>query len=138
MAGALESLSSNASGGEKIMGLARLGKGRLGREWRTVAAMVRIYCRHQHACSDGLCPECQELLDYAAVRLDRCRFGPEKPTCAKCPVHCYQRDRREQMKNVMRFAGPRMLWSHPLLSLHHWWDGLISRFRGPRRHVKAS
>jgi len=23
----------------------------------------------------------------------------------------------------MRYAGPRMLWEHPLLSLQHWFDG---------------
>jgi hypothetical protein len=23
----------------------------------------------------------------------------------------------------MRFAGPRMLWTHPILSLRHWLDG---------------
>jgi hypothetical protein len=24
---------------------------------------------------------------------------------------------------VMRYAGPRMLWQHPILSLRHWLDG---------------
>jgi uncharacterized protein (DUF2249 family) len=38
-------------------------------------------------------------------------------------VHCYQRDRRDQIKNVMRHAGPRMIWHHPILSLGHWLDG---------------
>jgi hypothetical protein len=28
---------------------------------------------------------------------------------------------------VMRVAGPRMLWHHPLLALAHWRDGLLSR-----------
>ena len=55
---------------------------RLAREWRTIEIMVGIYCRDHHA--GGLCPECKGLLDYASVRLDRCRFGTEKPTCAKC------------------------------------------------------
>ena len=96
---------------------------RLVREWKTVAAMVRCYCRDHHASTADLCPECQGLLDYATLRLDRCRFGAEKPTCANCPVHCYQRDRRDQMKMVMRYAGPRMLWQHPILSLRHRLDG---------------
>jgi hypothetical protein len=96
---------------------------RLAREGETMAAMVRCYCRDLHGTGAALCPVCQGLLDYAAVRLDRCRFGAEKPTCANCPVHCYQRDRREQMKAVMRHAGPRMLWRHPVLSLRHWLDG---------------
>ncbi len=96
---------------------------RLVREWKTVAAMVRCYCRDHHASAADFCPECAGLLEYATVRLDRCRFGAEKPTCANCPVHCYQRDRRDQMKIVMRYAGPRMFWQHPILSLRHWLDG---------------
>jgi hypothetical protein len=63
------------------------------------------------------------LLDYSGVRLERCRFGVEKPTCANCPVHCYQRASREQVKAVMRHAAPRMVWNHPIMSLGHWLDG---------------
>ncbi len=94
---------------------------RLAREWQTVTAMVRIHCHDHHGGS--LCPDCEALLAYVRQRLDRCHFGEEKPTCAKCPVHCYQRQRREQIKAVMRYAGPRMLWHHPWLSLHHLLDG---------------
>jgi len=100
-----------------------LSAARLVREWETMEAMVRIYCRDQHRPSDNLCAECQQFLCYANVRLERCRFGVEKPTCAKCPVHCYQRERREQARGIMRCAGPRMVWEHPLMSLRHWLDG---------------
>jgi hypothetical protein len=96
---------------------------RLAREWQTIAAMIACYCRDHHAARAALCPECQGLLDYAAVRLERCRFGSKKPVCAKCPVHCYLPARREQVKAVMRHASPRMLWQHPILSLRHWLDG---------------
>ena len=98
---------------------------RLAREWQTIAAMVNFYCEGHHHARTALCLECRELLDYAAVRLERCRFGVEKPVCAKCPVHCYQRARREQVKAVMHYAGPRMLWRHPILSLRHWLDGFL-------------
>ena len=100
-----------------------LAGARLAREWKTMETMVRIYCRDHHAAADGLCADCRQFLDYAGVRLERCRFGQEKPTCARCPVHCYQRDRREQARVVMRYAGPRMLWEHPAMSLRHWLDG---------------
>jgi hypothetical protein len=96
---------------------------RLAREWQTITAMIRCYCRDHHATRLALCPECQRLSDYAARRLERCRFGAEKPVCARCPVHCYQRAQREQVKAVMRYAGPRMVWQHPILSLRHWLDG---------------
>ena len=98
---------------------------RLAREWKTVGAMLHIYCREKHG--GALCDGCQELKSYVRLRLDRCRFGEAKPTCAKCPVHCYQRERREQIKEVMRFAGPRMLWQHPWLSLWHLLDGWFGR-----------
>ena|ERR1039458_8618363 len=96
---------------------------RLVREWQIISVMISCYCRDHHATRMTLCPECQGLLDYAGIRLEHCRFGLEKPVCAKCPVHCYQRARREQIRAVMRHAGPRMLWQHPILSLRHWLDG---------------
>ena len=98
---------------------------RLAREWKTVTAMIRIYCRDQHGRTP--CAECEELTRYVSLRLDRCRFGEDKPTCAKCPVHCYQKERREQIKAVMRYAGPRMMWEHPWLSVMHLVDGWIRK-----------
>lgn len=102
---------------------ASFGSKRLAQEWETIAAMISCYCRDHHSTGATLCPECQGLLHYASVRLERCRFGAEKPVCAKCPVHCYQPARREQVRAVMRYAGPRMLWRHPILSLRHWLNG---------------
>jgi len=104
----------------------RIAGKRLAREWQTLAAMIGCYCEGHHHTNSALCPECRDLLDYATVRLERCRFGTEKPVCAKCPVHCYQPERRAQVKAVMRYAGPRMLWRHPILSLSHWLDGFRS------------
>ena len=89
-----------------------------------MAAMIECYCRDHHGTNGhALCQECQGLLDYASIRLERCRFGDAKPTCANCPVHCYQSKRRDQVKTVMRYAGPRMLWQHPILAVCHWLDG---------------
>ena len=97
-------------------------KNRLAREWKTVSSMIHIYCHGLHGTNGKLCSECQQLSDYASLRLDRCRFGAEKPTCANCPVHCYQKTRREQIRTVMIYSGPRMLLKHPILSLFHWLD----------------
>ncbi len=96
---------------------------RLARERKTMTTMVQIYGRDHHDHASGLCADCEQFLAYANARLEHCRFGAEKPTCAKCPVHCYQRERREQVRNIMRHAGPRMLWEHPIMSLWHWLDG---------------
>lgn len=96
---------------------------RLARELKTMRAMVRIHCRDRHAASDRLCAQCAALLDYATRRLDRCVFGDEKPTCANCKVHCYSESMREDIRAVMRYAGPRMVWRHPVLAIAHLCDG---------------
>ncbi|MFA0087411.1 nitrous oxide-stimulated promoter family protein [Vibrio sp. 10N.261.51.F12] len=90
----------------------------LATEFKTVQAMVAIYCRDHHQ-SGGLCESCQALLDYAEMRLDRCPYGQTKPTCNKCPIHCYKPEPKSQMQVVMRYAGPRMLLPHPILSIRH-------------------
>ena len=84
--------------------------------------MVGIYCaaHHQHG---SLCTACSAFLDYAEVRLDKCPYGEEKPTCANCPVHCYKTQYREQARQIMRYAGPRMLLRHPFLTIAHYLDG---------------
>lgn len=98
---------------------------RLRRERRTIALMIARYCRDHHRGGDtgALCPDCAALDTYAGERLKRCVFGPAKPTCANCPIHCYKRDMREAIRQVMRYAGPRMLARHPLLAIAHLMDG---------------
>jgi hypothetical protein len=104
---------------------------RIERERRTWAAMVRLYCRAQHG-AGGLCPACEALLAYAFGRLERCPFGGSKPTCARCPIHCYQPARRAEVQRVMRYAGPRMLFRHPWMALRHQLDRLVRRAKHPR------
>ena len=99
------------------------------REMRTIDAMVRIYCRDHHGTNRGeLCDGCATLREYSFARLGKCRYQDAKPTCANCPVHCYKPDMREKVREVMRYAGPRMLLRHPALAIAHMRDG---RKRGP-------
>jgi len=92
---------------------------RIEEEKKTVQQMVEIFCKGHHHTDNGLCQECSALLDYALARLDHCKFGEEKPTCKACPIHCYKPTMREQMKEAMRYAGPRMLWHHPMSAIKH-------------------
>ena len=97
---------------------------RRGREFRTIVAMLRMYCRAHHAPRGAvLCPDCTELHDYAQRRLERCVFGDGKPTCANCTVHCYRAVMRARVRQVMVWAGPRMVWRHPVLAIRHVIDG---------------
>lgn len=100
----------------------------MNRECDTVSKMIVLYCKtHHKAQNDQLCDACQGLKAYAHQRIERCPFGEGKPTCAKCPIHCYQPDRREQIRQVMRFSGPRMLLHHPILAIRH----LLNSLRKP-------
>jgi hypothetical protein len=96
----------------------------MARESKTVGAMIRIYCRGCHRTEGHLCGACSDLLDYATARLANCPFQEGKTTCAKCPIHCYRPAMREEIRTVMRYAGPRMLWRYPLLTLFHFADSL--------------
>lgn len=80
--------------------------------------MIALYCRKKEGNAE-LCPECRELLDYAMQQLDHCRFADEKPTCSKCPVHCYRPKMKEKIKAVMRWSGPRMMIYHPIAGIKH-------------------
>ena len=82
---------------------------RIEEEKKTVEQMIRLYCRLKEG-NETLCDECSALLEYAHKRLEYCKFGEQKSTCRKCPIHCYKPVLREKMCEVMRFAGPRMMW----------------------------
>jgi hypothetical protein len=84
--------------------------------------MVEMYCSDHHSGED-LCVECSELVDYADRKLDLCPYGPDKPTCTNCPIHCYRPEPRERMREIMRYSGPRMLKNHPYLAIRHIFDG---------------
>ena len=104
---------------------------RINREKTTVEAMISLHCRARHqAAEGGLCEACRQLRSYAFERLDRCPFGAAKPTCARCTVHCFRPSMAEEIRAVMSWAGPRMLFHHPLLALAHLWDGVRTRLMG--------
>lgn len=93
-------------------------KNRIEEEKTVVEQMINLYCRKKEG-NASLCPSCNELLEYARQRLDRCKFGNRKTTCKKCPVHCYRPDMRERIKAIMRWSGPRMLFYHPVSAVKH-------------------
>jgi hypothetical protein len=102
-----------------------LDRGRLQREWRTMQAMVALYCAgqgHERPADAELCTTCASFLGYAGRRLEKCPYGEDKPTCAKCPIHCYKSQPREFARVMMRWSGPRMAVRHPWLSLTHFLD----------------
>lgn len=89
------------------------------REKAMISQMIALYCRKQHGCRDGLCPECAELDAYARQRSEKCPFMETKTFCSNCKVHCYKPEMREKIRAVMRFSGPRMIFHHPVAAVRH-------------------
>lgn len=100
---------------------------RFEREKETLATMISLYCKDHHKPQADLCADCGALQEYALARLDGCRYGGEKPKCSACTTHCYKPAMRDAVREVMRYAGPRMLMSHPVLAFGHAVDGLLHR-----------
>lgn len=105
------------------MGLtARQIEKKIQKEQKTLQTMIGIFCRGQkHAKKQGapLCPACAELLQYAQKRTALCPQIAEKTFCKFCNTPCYAPSKREQIRFVMRYAGPRMIFTHPIMGLQH-------------------
>ena len=82
-----------------------------------VFLMIKIFCKSNH--KNNICAECMELYDYSKNQIDKCRFMETKTFCSVCPSHCYKKDMRERIREVMIFSGKRMLFYHPILALKH-------------------
>lgn len=96
--------------------------------------MIDMYCKAKHHPEKDNCSKCDALRQYAFQRLEKCAYGEEKTTCASCPIHCYKADKREQIRQVMRFAGPRMLFKHPWLTIQHFYKEYTRKRRFESKH----
>jgi hypothetical protein len=103
--------------------LVRSDLAKMQKDSRMVARMVEIFCRGRHAdrgrvpyvpsgkiaplvegVDVALCEECGKLLSYSLSMRTICPYDP-KPTCRKCPTHCYRAGHRERIREVMRYSG---------------------------------
>ena len=103
------------------------------KEKAMVSEMIALYCRKKHKTKRGqLCTQCAELTEYARQRSEKCPFMENKTFCSNCHVHCYKPEMREQIRQVMRFSGPRMVLYHPVMALEH----LLSTKLEAKRYMK--
>lgn len=89
------------------------------KELEVVELMIRLYCAKKHKGKEGLCAECNELLEYVKLRRSKCPWGDNKPFCSNCKIHCYKPDMRAKIKDVMKFSGPRIVFRHPIIAVKH-------------------
>ncbi len=98
----------------------------LKKDERTLVAMARIYCRgHRHvvgstaeSTENGLCEECSQAIRYALERTSRCPHE-HKGTCDTCTIQCYKPAMRAEIRKIMAYSGPRMLFRHPAMAIRH-------------------
>jgi hypothetical protein len=105
---------------------------RFNREARTIRNMVGLYCRDRHGHTPDLCDDCAGLVSYALGKLERCPWGENKPVCARCTIHCYEKSLRARIGQVMRYAGPKMIRHHPVLAIFH----LLQKYRLARAPLR--
>jgi len=117
----------------------------MNKEKKTLLLMIELFCKKHHSSkshiqsseplvqrskfnvidtdspvqSPKLCIECQELFEYAIDKTSNCPLKENKSLCSKCHIHCFDKNHREKIKKVMRYSGPRILFSNPILSFTH-------------------
>jgi hypothetical protein len=97
------------------------------KERRLIPVMIKKYCRGTHKLErkrqklkrGELCESCKALTTYALFRLEKCPFKVNKQFCSFCKIHCYKPEYREEIKKVMKYSGPRMLFTHPIFAISH-------------------
>lgn len=90
------------------------------KEIQVVSLMIKKFCNGNHGTKKGnLCQDCSELLEYVELRRNKCPHGDNKPFCSNCKIHCYKPEKREKIRNVMRYSGPRIVTDHPILATRH-------------------
>jgi hypothetical protein len=126
------------------------------KDTRLLGDFTQMYCdaNHPDACKGCLssvgvdvgaygrrvpvvCDECAALLVYSEKRRAYCPKDP-KPFCSYCDTHCYRSDMREQMRDVMRYAGPRSMWhGHAVDGIKHLIEGRRHRAAAERTARRA-
>jgi len=94
------------------------------RERDSISKMITIYCNKHHNSGQNLCEDCTIISEYASKSISLCPYGAVKPVCGKCPSNCFRGDMHGKMVKIMRFAGPRMLYKHPILTVRHILDAI--------------
>lgn len=108
------------------------------KELKVLISFVQIFCRSKHG-KEGtraavglpgelrsrfrkdvcLCGECAALVDHAQEKRRKCPLDP-KPSCKHCRIHCYSKEYRGKIRQVMAFSGKRLILRGRLDLLWHY------------------
>ena len=88
----------------------------------TLEAIGRIYCKAHHSTAEkdtaGLCAECRETINNALARTERCPYG-HSGNCQDCDIKCNRGEQQIRIKEIMRYAAPRMFVTHPVMAANY-------------------
>lgn len=100
---------------------------------RLLGKFVEVYCAGRHNSYErkplplpaglgerNLCRECSSFLEYAISRRLCCPLEADKPICKHCRIHCYDAPRREKVREIMSYAGRRLVMRGRLDYLWHY------------------
>lgn len=109
------------------------------KDMKVLVTFVEVYCQANHGTQSianrmlempselskhyprgvTLCPDCAGLVAHALEKRRLCPLAP-KPSCRKCHIHCYSRQYREQIQQIMAFSGRRLILKGRLQYLWHY------------------
>ena len=105
------------------------------RDFKVLVDFIRVYCESRHGGEADaplpeelgetfgkevrLCPGCRALLDYALLKRRNCPLDP-KPSCKNCRIHCYSKEYRAMIREIMAFSGRKMVMRGRLDYLWHY------------------
>ncbi len=102
------------------------------KDLKVLLNFVRVFCRARHTdqtrvpvtgagvVSDNqLCVDCAGLVAYALEKRRKCPLDP-KPSCKNCRIHCYSKEYRARIREIMAFSGRRMIMRGRLDYLLHY------------------
>lgn len=95
---------------------------RIKRDLRTLQAIGSIYCAAHHVDAPknphGMCAECAATIAFTHDRASNCPNG-HTGNCADCAIKCNRGEQQQRIKAIMKYAAPRMLFKHPLMTLEY-------------------
>ena len=109
------------------------------KELQLIGKFTEVYCSGKHSNSErkmvnildvpnfqtdlkgySLCAECSSFLDYAFAKRLKCPLEANKPSCKHCKIHCYDSLHRDKVKEIMGYAGRKLLMRGRLDYLWHY------------------
>jgi len=89
------------------------------RQNEQLEVIIQIYCKAKHDSSGKLCADCANLLLYAKTKIEKCPFNDKKPNCGSCKIKCYSKPMQDKIIKIMKYVGPRLVFTHPIMTINH-------------------